>query len=72
MCCPCKLHGAEIMIQQTIYHSGVIWALRLLKSLVTRLFVETFVEANITENTKASHLWEKSTGDWWINLTKDQ
>ena len=46
-----------------------------LKSPASRLFAQLFVEAQIKENFKAPRhwpLWEESTGDRWIPLTKGQ
>ena len=46
-----------------------------LKSPASRLFAQPFVHAQIKENTKVPchwSLWEDSTGDRWISLTKGQ
>ena len=56
-----------------IYYSDVIMRAMTLQSPAPRLIAQPFVQAQITEATKAPHhwpLWGESTGDWWIPLTK--
>ena len=51
------------------------WAKSRLKSLAYGLFVQSFVQAQITKNIKVPRrwpLWGESTSDRWISLTKGQ
>ena len=63
-------------IDRKVHHySDVIWVWWLLKLPASRLFTQSFVQAQIKENIKAVRhwpLWGEFTGDRWIPRTKVQ
>ena len=62
--------GISVIITLTSW-----WARWRLKSQALRLFAQSFIQAQIKENTKAPRhwpLWGEFTGDRWISRTKGQ
>ena len=66
------LKGSGSVCASYGHYSDVTWALRCLKSLATRLFVEELVKTNNIKKLKALRYWPFVGGIPWIPLTKGQ